>query len=294
MTSTPSSSRQVFLGVFIVGQILFLISSNFIGFLKDNRAELGKPTKRAVEAVAPGWTEKTGHLWHLMEHVAQTDKMWAQATGQFQIWSLFAPTIGRECVFPALELRWDDEATSAAALARPLSLLAAAGPLEAACLGEATDMAANMPLGPELARCENEPADLDRFLRIGNFRMRRYENNLVITLRPYEDETPEETNKRWSESIRSHVADYSDILQGYLRWRVAAAMEKWPGRERPRQVTLVLRRFHINDYEKSPPYWSGPHTVPLARWQPAATWDAQHQPLEWYDPVSGRFKGLSK
>ena len=47
--------------------------------------------------------------------------------------------------------------------------------------------------------------------------------------------------KRWRDQIRSHVADYSLILQGYLRWRLSQAMERWPGREKPRQVILASR-----------------------------------------------------
>jgi hypothetical protein len=306
--TSPPSARPVLLGVFLIAQLLFLVSSNLIGFLKDNRTELGPQARQAAEALAPGWPDEKGHVWHALEHVSKTDKMWAQLTGQLQVWSLFAPTIGRECVFPALELRWDDDPMSAPALARPLALLSASHPWEALSISE-TLQAADMhhelvvhderlPLGkvpdPELILSDNEPADLLHFFRFGNFRLRRYESSLVITLRPHEDEKPEKTNERWSESIRSHVADYSDIIQGYLRRRVSQAMERWPGRPPPRQVILLFRRFHINDYEDAPPFWQGPFVVPVARWQPAVTWDGAHQPLEWHDPVTDRFKSLRK
>jgi hypothetical protein len=286
----------VVLGLFIVGQCLFLLSANFIGFLKDNRTEMGPEMREAVEAVAPGWPEAKGHLWHLMDHVANLDKSWTQATGQFQPWSLFAPTIGRECVFPAVEYRWDDDPSSAPALARPLALLAAQSSYEVACLGELVHKAERVPLAPELELSENEPPNPEHFFRVGNFRLRRYETNIAITLRPYDEdgEKPEKTRERWRERIRAHVADYAEIILGYLRWRLDRAMVRRPHRVLPRQIILVLRRYHINDYEKAPPYWSGPHSVAMARWQPAATWDASHERLEWFDPVSNRFKGLAK
>jgi hypothetical protein len=295
-TPEPPSTRQVVLGVFIVGQLFFLISTNLIGFLKDNRAEMGSQARQVVEAVAPGWPEEKGHLWHLMEHLARLDKSWAQLTGQFQPWTLFAPTIGRECVFPAVEFRWEEEPSSAPALARPLALLAARHGYEAACLGALIHSAEKMPLVSELALSENEPPNPEHYFRIGNFRMRRYETNIVITLRPYEEdgEKPEKTNQRWSDRIHAHVADYADIILGYLHWSLDQAAARQSNREPPRQVILVLRRYHINDYEDAPPFWTGPHTVAIARWQPGVTWDASHQALEWYDPVSKSLKGLRK
>ena len=245
------STRRVLLGLFILGQLFFLVSSNLIGFLKDNRKTMSAPMRRVVETVAPGWADEKGHLWHLMEHLGTTDKMWAQATGQTQIWKLFAPAIDRECVFPALELHWDAKPT------------------------------------PELILAENEPADLEHYFRYGDARLRRYENNLVIALQPLENETPTETNRRFRDKIQKHVADYADILEGYLRWRIGQAMERRPGRDHPQQAILILRRYHINDYEDAPPFWSGPFSVPIARLQPGST-------LEWYDPVTQQFQGLDQ
>jgi hypothetical protein len=294
-TSSPKSPSwgQVFLGLFIVGQLFFLLSTNLIGFLTDYRTEMGSEARQVMETLAPGWLEEKGHVWHLLDHLAKTDKMWAQATGQLQIWSLFAPTVGRECVFPAVELRWDEDPLSAPAVARPLALMAANNPWQAACFAK-TIAATTTPPGAELVLSANEPVHPEHYLRFGNFRLRRYEANFVITLRPHEGETPAETNERWSGKIRGHVADYGEILHGYLRRRVGQAMAQWPGREQPRQVILFLRRYHINDYEEAPPFWQGPDVVPLARWQPAATWGTDYQPLEWYDPLTRRFKSLHK
>jgi hypothetical protein len=261
MCSPPPSTRQTLLGLFVVGQLVYLVSANLIGFMKDNRAEMGPQMCQVVEAVAPGWPDERGHVWNLLEHLAKTDRMWSDLTGQAQTWSLFAPTIGRECVFPALELRWHDDSEVAPA-----------------------------PHATELVLSENEPTDPEHYFRIGNFRMRRYENNIALTLRPYAGETPEQTNERWRDAIRAHVTDYAQIIRGYMQWRLSQVMPRWAGREKPRQVSLVARRFHINDYEETPPNWSGPFDVPLARWRPQVNGEA----LAWYDPVDGAFKSLSK
>ncbi len=203
--------------------------------------------------------EEQGHVWTLLDHLGKTDKMWAELTGQPQNWSLFAPTIGRECIFPALELSWQHNPGDA-------------------------------PADKQVVLSENEPTDLEHYFRLGRFRLRRYETNIALTLRPFAEETRDQTNERWRNAIRAHVTDYADIIQGYLRWRLRQIMLRWPERKDPEQVTLVMRRYHINDYDDAPPYWSGPFVVPLALWRPRMEKDT----LEWFDPVDDCFKNLSK
>ncbi len=161
-------------------------------------------------------------------------------------------------------------------------------------LCQASRGAAEIPPNPVLVRSENEPADPSHYFRVGNFRLRRYENNLVITLTPHAGETDQEVAARWSETIRSHVAEYADILHGYVRWRLRQDSVRWPGRGPPRQVIFGVRRYHISALEEAPPRWTGPHALPIARWQPAVTWDDEHQSLEWYDPVAEQFTMLPK
>lgn len=256
MHATP---RQILLGVFILGQLFFLFSSNLVGFLRDVRPEMTTAQRNIAEALAPGWPDGKGHAWMILDHLAKADRVWAELTGQTQTWSLFAPTIGRECVFPALELSWQDDQAPA-------------------------------PRAPELVLSDNEPVNPKDYFRAGNFRLRRYECNLVPALVPFTDETPAQTNARWRDAIRAHVADYAQTIRGYLRWRLDQIMSRRPGWALPRQVILIARRYHINDYAAAPPYWDGPFTVPLARWQTREKRDA----LEWYDPVDKSFKSTSK
>ncbi len=252
MSSPAPSTRQVLVGLFILWQLIFLISANLIGFLKDNREYMPLELEQAVEAIAPGWPKEQGHAWQIMEHVAKTDRLWAEATGQLQYWMLFAPTIARECVFPAVELHWDGET--------------------------------------KLVLSENEPSDLNLYFRFGNYRLRRYESNLTLALRPDACESLAETNERWRDRIRTFVTGYADILDGYLSWRTGRALRDWPDKPRPDAVVLLMRRYHINDFEKAPSYWTGPHSVAVARRQ--FSMESGKGKLEWHDPVTGRFMSV--
>src|SRR5438093_6823006 len=115
-------------------------------------------------------------------------------------------------------------------------MLSASEPLATACLAHALDAATKMSPAPELVLSDNEPVDPEHYLRFGDFRVRRYENNLVIALEPDDDETPEQTLERWSDKIRSHVAENTEILRGYLRWRLGQIMARRSDRQQPRQV----------------------------------------------------------
>lgn len=262
--SAPST-RQVLLGLFIVGQILFLASNNLIGYVQDIRSEIPEEPRRVVYHVAPG-LRGSGHLWEVLESVRRLDQGWAETTGQVQRWSLF-PTLASESLFPAVELRWDDGGGKG---------------------GKKT------PWEPALFLSDNEPADLTDFLRVGHFRLRRYEANLACTLKPRSQEKPEQTAERWKEVIHDHVKSNADIIHAYFKWRLPDLQAKIPDHDPPTQMILLVRRYHIVPPEEGPPFWQGPHSVPLARWQPFAPWQAGRFAVEWYDPVTKRFKELAK
>jgi hypothetical protein len=316
------------LGIFIVGQLVFLTAINLVDMARDARDELPRDTATAIERVVPGWTKQSGHAHDLTEQVYNVAKRWSQVSGQLQGWSLFAPNIGRHCVFPSVLLLWDEEPLSAPGMAHYLAPLAAASPLEAAVLaaGErslappeptahrvgrhlaplaASDQlqaavlrvtaALTAPPGPpspthDEMLSDNEPRDVNAYFRAGHFRLRRYEGNLVDILRPLEDETPAETAERWQKRIAKHVRKYGDVIHAYLRWRLEAYREEHPDRPEPRQAVLLVRRWTIADRKQAPPYWHGPYIVPVARWQPHVTWARGHGPLEAYDPVRQRFE----
>ena len=243
---------RVLLGIFVIWQLVFLITSNLIGFLQDNRTRMLPEVRQSVEVMAPGWAEKQGVAWEVTETIASLDTEWSQLTGQDQKWALFAPAIARECVFPAIELRWENES--------------------------------------QLVLSDYEPTDLNSYFRAGSYRLQRYERNLALTLAPLDGETSTKTAERWREEIRAFVTEWTHILDGYIDWRVRQAMQQWPGRTWPREVVLIMRRYHINEYSEAPPTWTGPHSEAIARWRYSA--EGTRHALEWRDPVSGRYESV--
>ncbi|MBX9678585.1 MAG: hypothetical protein K2X38_07455 [Gemmataceae bacterium] len=239
----PKSSL---LGFFVVLQIGFLAVSNGIGWLQDVREEMNPAVKDAVKKVASDWPSKEGPLWETTHAAHDLTRRYAEVTGQFQTWCLFAPSIGRECVFLSLELNFADGRKQVR------------------------------------LRSDNEPPNPTSYLRVGNFRLRRIENNLTLTLREWEGETDEDKKKRWASKIKEFIDEYERILAAYLRWRVNAWQVEHPGEPNPATITLMMRRYHVNDVDHER-YWEGPFEVPVGVFglESGAF-------IERYDPVVGR------
>ncbi len=292
----PPTGPQLLLGVFIIGQLVFLVAINLLDMARDARDEMRDRTASAIERVVPGWPQKGGHVHDVTELTYDAVKRWSQVTGQLQGWSLFAPNIGRHCVFPCVVLRWDEDPGSASILARHLGPLAAVGPFDAAALLIPAAHRAVPPRKPVELRSDNEPKDVHAYFRLGHFRLRRYEGNVTIILRPWEDESEAERKERYRERVKELLRKYGDTVHAYLRWRWEAYRRQHPEAPAAKQVILVLRRFTINDRAKAPSYWSGPHEEYVARWQPqpraaariSTAWDAGGS-LEPYDAVTQRF-----
>jgi hypothetical protein len=244
----PKSSL---LGCFVVLQIVFLAVSNGIGWLQDVREDMNPAVKDAVKKVAADWPNKEGPLWEATHTAHNLSRRYAEATGQFQTWCLFAPSIGRECVFLAIELNFADGRKSVRLIS------------------------------------DNEPADLARYVRIGNFRLRRIENNLTLTLREWEGETDEDKKKRWGNKIKEFIDEYERILAAYLRWRINGWQTLHPDQPKPVSVTLIMRRIHVNDVDANR-YWEGPFEVPIG-----VLGLESGAFIERYDPVVGRMTKAS-
>src|SRR5947208_2745710 len=127
------SPKSYLLGLFVVGHIVFLFLSNTIGWMQDVRDDMSAPGKEVLKKATGDWSGKEGHLWEATNTTHNITRRFAEATGQFQTWCLFAPSIGRECIFLTLELN-DDEGR------KPIRLTSS-----------------------------NEPADLNDYFRVGNF-----------------------------------------------------------------------------------------------------------------------------
>src|SRR5277367_2045427 len=82
---------RILLGVFVLGQVLFLAGSLVLNLEEAFRPLLEIPPLRTFNE-----NERNGF------------RRYGQLTGQRQQWKLFAPEVSKEFAFLGVELRWDD------------------------------------------------------------------------------------------------------------------------------------------------------------------------------------------
>lgn len=316
----PPSPRQVLLGLFIVGQIAFLIASNTLGFVQWFPTLKREKPNELINRIAPNFAEKQGHGWQWTEQAEANLRRWTELTGQEQGWSLFAPTISKETGFPAVLLSWHDAqpetkgfagalfsfdqkngfnlcaawnhppAPHSLSLTSHLGLLTAQSPWEALTLHALCRVRASETLPPtELLLSENEPPDLQRYLRVSKCRVRKFEGNFYFNPQPYDYENPEMLGSRLNNRVREFVNDYHDLALAYLKWRLKTWQAAHPDAPAPKQVILIQRFYRIHD-PKEPRGLDGPYVVPMARWLPTRMPEAGFQVLEPFDFTEQRFK----
>src|SRR5262249_27578516 len=110
MTDTPLARRyaaaQIVLGLFIVGQLIFLASSNILGLFPHGEPSDGELS----DSRNCSGSEKFGGLIQSAIDVAgNVADRWGFLTGQVQAWWLFAPDFPKQATFPAVELIWVDQ-----------------------------------------------------------------------------------------------------------------------------------------------------------------------------------------
>jgi hypothetical protein len=300
------------LGAFIVWQLVFLVVINFLDMVNSAREEMkDKDYTEGVERVFPSWPTKEGHFHDLADIADRVTRRYAQLTGQTQGWSLFAPEVGRQCVFPAVVVRWDTDPPAAAQVppklapaARDFGLLAAMNPFNAAAL-QAARAAPPAPIpaaapAPAPARppvtvlSDNEPRDVNSFFRLGLFRVRRLEGNIAPVLRQAEGETAAQAADRWRGRITKLLNENGDVVQAYLHWRWESYHKAHPDAPAPKQLILVMRRYEIVPPQEAPPYWKGPFTEPVARLRPEVRGADGEPRLEKYNPVTKRFEEVAR
>jgi hypothetical protein len=236
MNADPSPrTGPILLGLFILGQLFFLVASNLLDFLASLREDAkndppAEVISQAVDKLAPGWLNEEGHLHDAQRILTAILTPWAQLTGQTQNWSLFSPDISRDVCFPAVEFRWEDGAAA-----------------------------------PEVLLSDNEPADPEHYFRFGQFRVRRFEGQLDVTFSP--EASPEDRRA----AIRKRVDAVGKAMRHYLLWRWREFERRHPGRPRPEQIILLMRCYQIRPPEEAPPFWDGPFVHPIARLRPPET-----------------------
>jgi hypothetical protein len=138
-----------------------------------------------------------------------------------------------------------------------------------------------MASAPDWFPSDNLPDDIERFVRLGNFRLRRYEGSVGVSLR--------------ADGTAAFVAQEWDVIQAYLRWRLQAYLARHPDRPCPRQVILYRYHYDIPEPGSDGPFaWDGPENVPVARWRPAAPGYFSYYPVEAYNAAAGEFEWVPR
>jgi hypothetical protein len=312
--STPKIVR-VFLGVFIVWQLVFLFSSNILSLL--NKAH-------SLSADESG---RKGPIPDFEQGMSKVMARWSELTGQPQSWSLFAPNVTSTIPFVAVEFCWEDDPTSVSSISRLLAPIAAFKGVDAVSLvaiawrndpRDRNDIEDQIkilstqriesalpsnPIPPQGPWCsnnkswvvfsDNEPVDIQKYIKFGHFRLRRYESSIDIAPASADKERDAVVDG-WREEIESRVRDRWRLMQAYMKWQMQHLLKKNPGLPEPRQVILWARIYRVPAAEGSstPEIWLGPEWHPVARWQPNGKWEDKHLPVEMFNPVVGRFESI--
>jgi hypothetical protein len=266
--------------VFFVGQLIFLLSSNFLGVeepLRDWFKDRHFREKKTEEL--PDYLNGKGDIQKRFAAVRACDRRWGQLTGQPQSWGLFAPHIAKVVTFPAVELRWDAEDWPDWA-DRPVVL---------------TDHPT-----PVVVLSDNEPIDRQDYCHLGNFRIRKYEGYITPYPPSSDDGSFNPETEAWKEKIRKMVCEGSDrepdCIYNYLRWRLEVYQSAHVNQPRPTQAILLVRAYQVPKPPGPEPwdwYVMGEHRV--ARWLPSAPLDRKEfYPVESYDPVKHHFSREEK
>jgi hypothetical protein len=167
-------------------------------------------------------------------------RRYAELTGQRESWALFAPDVEHRLAFVSVELCWDDEGSP--------------------------------PRRPVVLPGKNDPDDINAFVRLGGYRLRKYETYIapldvtagtpaVLFGAPGEgDDRPDATLV---------YEDQAEQMLAYLRWRVAEFRRERPELPTPTQVWLWVQLYQIPEPPGPTPWrWQYACTVRIGCWVP--------------------------
>jgi hypothetical protein len=240
---------QYLLGAFVCWQLLFVIVFNYLQVVL-------MPIELHALAQAD---EKPGAIEHAALAVQEVDYRWAELTGQYQCWWLFALPL-RESTFPLVELRWDDPNRA-----------------------------------PVQLHAFQEPTDPASFFRPPDVRDRRfhYDANVCLSYSPWHAELQARARAWWPGPWFDYVR-YVDAqmkrargrwpsILAYMEWRVRLWRSEHPDEAPPQEVRFYQRAYPTPAHDAG---WirPAPEDRPIARWRPGQEAAAGLAPLEVYDP----------
>ncbi len=260
---------QVFLGLFVVWQLLFLLAGNLLGGFPHGEPDEGEITDCRS---APATGADAVPLQSLIDRTAGVTDYWSSLTGQIQSWWLFAPDVPHMATFPVVELRWDEGKGGQ---------------------DSGTAAVASTP-SPVRLRSVFEPDDPHSYLRFpGSYdRLFHYEARLGLIMLTWDEKSVAQYPELWRQAFEERVRRQWKSIRAYLRWRVQQFQGQHPELPPPKQAILLFAIYRTPLPAQSPPVWEGPIERPLARWHPGVDCSAGYLPVQWCDPVTGHFMDL--
>jgi len=240
------------LGLFIVWQLVFLVLANLLEFIPHRARRLDEFT---------GYRERPAELVNAKPAVhvlAAVADCWAQLTGQYQMWWLFAPNFPPQATFPVVELRWDDPAAGSA----PVRLLSSLEPANTASYFR-------------------PPTSADRLLH--------YEMNLCLGLMYWDEPTDPAEVEMWKKLLGDIVRCQWKSIRAYLRWRTNEYLADHPDLPPPDEARLLVRIYPTPPAGAAPADRQPPYDQPFARWRCAEDGPSTFLPVEGYEPFAGRY-----
>jgi hypothetical protein len=247
---------QFLLGVFIVGQLLFLGTANVLNFWQLGHPPLAGPL--SAEA-------KPSHFEQL-DDFARGARLfcdgWSRLTLQREIWGLFAE-------FPPR------------------------GPFATVRLTYHRDAASALPAAVELYS-PLEPVDPNHFLNLNlpHDRFLHYELFLWGAHWPKEPRTPrgESEIDRYLR-VELARANWKPAL-AYMRWQIRRYQGEYSSEPPPDEVEFFFRVYDTPPPDERPWQQQGPVEERLFRWRPDASAAAGDLPIEFFDIRKQQYRPL--
>lgn len=242
------------LGLFVAFQVIYLPLSNLWQLLPR---ELPAETSGDIRIQKEGSATSIRPLQVAINSTGMFIDRYGEATGQAQVWSLFAE-FGRQTIIPVVEFEFMDK-----------------------------DGQVVMRNEPPLMRLNP-----DRYLRWpgADSRLLSYEFLLAVVYWHYSESSLQARGPEWREAVRAHVRRVHKQIEAYFRYQLATLRRDQPNLPEP--VAGILKvRIHPSPQpgeRTRPPAF----LMPLARWSPNLPADAKRLPVEAYDPVQKEFVPL--
>jgi hypothetical protein len=183
---------------------------------------------------------------------------WAQLTGQYQMWWLFAPDFPPQATFPVVELRWHDP---------------------------------HAGMGPVRLHSSLEPANPAAYFHppTSAERLLQYEMNLGLGCAFWSEPAAAADAAEQHQLPLDFVQSQWKSMRAYMRWRTAEFRAAHAALPPPDEVRLLIRTYRTPAVQaaRSPPI-----DRPFARWRCAEHGPPDLLPVEAYEPISGRYVAL--